>query len=66
VRFGLARIYYLLGTSARLSGSAAIAADYYRQAAQLLEIIRSDPGAENIMRCPDFKTMYDESKRWKK
>jgi eukaryotic-like serine/threonine-protein kinase len=66
VRFGLARIYYLLGTSARLSGSAAIAADYYRQAAQLLEIIRSDPGAENILRCPDFKTMYDESKRWKK
>jgi eukaryotic-like serine/threonine-protein kinase len=66
VRFGLARIYYLLGTSARLSGSAGIAADYYREAAQLLDVIRGDPGAENIMRCTDFKTMYDESNRWKK
>jgi tetratricopeptide (TPR) repeat protein len=66
VRFGLARIYYLLGTSARLSGSAGIAADNYREAAQLLDVIRSDAGAENIMRRTDFKTMYDESNRWKK
>ena len=43
VRFGLARIYYLLGMSARLSGSAGIAAGYYREAAQLLDVIRSDP-----------------------
>jgi len=66
VRFGLARIYYLLGTSARLSGSAGIAADNYREAARLLDVIRGDPGAEKIMRCTDFKTMYDESNRWKK
>jgi tetratricopeptide (TPR) repeat protein len=66
VRFGLARIYYLLGTSARLSGSSGIAADYYREAAQLLNEIRGDPGAENIMRCTDFKTVYDESNRFKK
>jgi len=66
VRFGLARIYYLLGTSARLSGSSGIAADYYHEAAQLLEVIRGDSGAENMMRRTDFKTMYDESNRWKK
>ena len=66
VRFGMARIYYLLGTSARLSGSAGIAADYYRECAQLLDVIRGDAGAENIMRRTDFKTMYDESNRWKK
>ena len=66
MRFGLARIYYLLGTSARLNGSAERAADYYREAAQLLDVIRGDSGAENIMRCTDFKTMYDESNRWKK
>jgi eukaryotic-like serine/threonine-protein kinase len=66
VRFGLARIYYLLGTSARLSGSAGIAADNYRECAQLLDVIRGDAGAENIMRRTDFKTMYDESNRWKK
>jgi tetratricopeptide (TPR) repeat protein/predicted Ser/Thr protein kinase len=64
VRFDLARIYYLLGTSARLSGSAGIAADNYREAAQLLDQIRGDPGAENIVRCSDFKTMYDESNRY--
>ncbi len=66
VRFGLARIYYLLGTSARLNGSGDRAADYYREAAQLLDVIRSDSGAENILRRTDFKTMYDESNRWKK
>ena len=56
----------MLGTSARLSGSAGIAADYYREAAQLLDVIRGDAGAENIMRRTDFKTMYDESNRAKK
>jgi tetratricopeptide (TPR) repeat protein len=66
MRFELARIYYLLGTSARLSGSAARAADYYSEAAQLLDVIRGDPGAENILRRTDIKTMYDESNRWKK
>jgi eukaryotic-like serine/threonine-protein kinase len=66
VRYGLARIYYLLGTSARLNGGAERAADYYREAAQLLDGIRADAGGENIMRCADFKVMYDESNRWKK
>ena len=66
MRYGLATIYYLLGTSARLSASAERAGDYYREAAQFLDTIRSDSGAENIMRRPDFKTMYDESNRWKR
>jgi tetratricopeptide (TPR) repeat protein len=66
VRFGLARIYYLLGTSARLNGNAGRATDYYSEAVQLLDAVRSDPGAENMMRRTDFKTMYDESNRWKK
>jgi serine/threonine protein kinase/tetratricopeptide (TPR) repeat protein len=66
VRYGLARIYYLLGTSARLSGSAERAADYFHQAAQLLDGIRADAGGENIMRRADFKTMYDESNPSKK
>jgi eukaryotic-like serine/threonine-protein kinase len=66
VRYGLATIYYLLGTSARLSGSAERAGDYYRESAQLLDVIRSDSGADNIMRRPDFKTMYEESDRWKR
>jgi tetratricopeptide (TPR) repeat protein/predicted Ser/Thr protein kinase len=60
IRFDLARIYYLLGTSARLNGSGDRASDYYREAAQLLDVIRSDSG-DNILRRTDFKTMYDES-----
>jgi tetratricopeptide (TPR) repeat protein len=66
MRFDTAKIYYLLGTSARLSGHADRAAGYYREAVQLLDAIRSDPGAENILRRADVKTMYDESNRWKK
>jgi serine/threonine protein kinase/Flp pilus assembly protein TadD len=66
VRYGLATIYYLLGTSTRLSGSPERAGDYYREAAQLLDVIRSDSGAQNIMHRPDFKTMYDESNHWKR
>jgi tetratricopeptide (TPR) repeat protein len=66
MRFDLARTYYLLGTSARLNGSAGRAADYYREAAQLLDVLRGDSGAENIMQRIDFKTMYEESNRWKR
>jgi eukaryotic-like serine/threonine-protein kinase len=65
IRFDLAMIYYLLGTSARLNGSADRAAEYYREAAQLLDVIRSDSG-DNILRRTDFKTMYDESKSSRK
>jgi eukaryotic-like serine/threonine-protein kinase len=66
MRFDLARIYYLLGTAARLNGGAERAADYYREAAQLLDVVRGDSGAENIMQRVDFKTMYEESNRWKR
>jgi tetratricopeptide (TPR) repeat protein/predicted Ser/Thr protein kinase len=66
MRFDLARTYYLLGTSARLNGNGERAADYYREAAQLLDVVRGDSGAENIMQRVDFKTMYEESNRWKR
>jgi eukaryotic-like serine/threonine-protein kinase len=66
MRFDLARTYYLLGTSARLNESTERAADYYREAAQLLDVVRGDSGAENIMQRIDFKTMYEESNRWKR
>jgi eukaryotic-like serine/threonine-protein kinase len=65
MRFDLARIYYLLGTSARLNGSTDRAADYYREAVQLLNAVRGDPGAENILRRTDIKNIYDDSNRWK-
>jgi serine/threonine protein kinase/tetratricopeptide (TPR) repeat protein len=66
VRFGLVRIYYLLGTSARLNGNGERAADYYSQAARSLDGVRGESGAENILRRADVKAIYDESNRWKK
>lgn len=66
MRFELARIYYQLGRSARLNGSGVRASEYYQQAAQLLDAIDSDPGAENILHRTDVKTMYDECNHWKK
>jgi eukaryotic-like serine/threonine-protein kinase len=66
MRFDLARTYYLLGASARLNGNAERAGDYYREAAQLLDVVRGDSGAEHIMQRIDFKTMYEESNRWKR
>ena len=66
MRFELARIYYLVATADRLTGNADRAGDNYREAAQLLDVMRGDPGAENILRRADIKTMYDESNRWKK
>jgi tetratricopeptide (TPR) repeat protein len=66
MHFELARIYYLLGKSARMSGSGVRAAEYYQQAAQLLDSVDSDPGAENILHRTDVKTMYDECNHWKK
>jgi hypothetical protein len=54
-----------MGNSARLRGNAGRAADDYREAAQLLDAMRGDPGAENFLRRSDIKTMYDESNRWK-
>jgi serine/threonine protein kinase/tetratricopeptide (TPR) repeat protein len=66
MRFDLARIYYLLGTSSRLNGNAERGGDYYREAAQLLDVVRGDSGADNIMQRVDFKTMYEESNRWKR
>jgi eukaryotic-like serine/threonine-protein kinase len=66
VRFALARIYYLLGTATRLSGNPARAADYYDETLRLLDQLRTDAGSDKLMRRVDFKTMYDESVRWKK
>ncbi len=66
VRFGSARIYYLLGLSARLSGNTDRAASYYREAAQSLDALRGDSGAENLLHRTDIKAMSDESNRWKK
>ena len=62
-----ARIYYLLGVSTRLNGSAdhTQVAFYYREAARLLDIVKSDPGAEKILTRADLKAIYDDANHWK-
>jgi tetratricopeptide (TPR) repeat protein/predicted Ser/Thr protein kinase len=67
MRLDSARIYYLLGESARLSGSndhTQIAYNY-AQAVRLLDAIKSDPGADKILTRSDLKAIYDAASHWK-
>jgi eukaryotic-like serine/threonine-protein kinase len=67
MRLDTARIYYLSGATARLGGGAdrSQISYYYREAVRLLDAIRSEPGAENLLRRPDLKTIYDDANLWK-
>jgi tetratricopeptide (TPR) repeat protein len=58
-----AKAHYLLATSLRASGNQE-AQQHYRDTQQLLDEMRKEPGAENILQRWDFKTMYDEASRW--
>jgi eukaryotic-like serine/threonine-protein kinase len=64
MRLRLARIYYLEATASRLSGNSGDAWNEYRQALALLNSIRNEPGAENILRRADLKTIFDDCNRW--
>jgi tetratricopeptide (TPR) repeat protein/predicted Ser/Thr protein kinase len=64
MRLRLARIYYLEATASRLSGNTADAWNEYRQAASLLNAVRNEPGAENILRRADLKAIFDDCNRW--
>jgi tetratricopeptide (TPR) repeat protein len=67
MRLDLARIYSLLGQSARLGGTAdrSQASYYYGEAVRLLDSIRSDPGAEKVLDRKDLKAIYDDANHWK-
>jgi tetratricopeptide (TPR) repeat protein len=64
MRLRLARIYYLQATASRLSGNSAEAWSEYRQALTLLNAVRNEPGAENILRRIDLKAIFDDCTRW--
>ena len=64
MRLRLARIYYLEATASRLSGNSGDAWNQYRQSLTLLNAVRNEPGAENILRRVDLKAIYDECTRW--
>ena len=67
MRLDSARIYYLRGTVARLTGDAdrSRTSYYYGEAVRLLDAIRADPGAENVLKRVDLKAMYEDAGRWK-
>ena len=67
MRLDSARIYYLRATAQRLSntGDRARATYYYGEALRFFDVVRSDPGAENILRRADLKAMYDDATHWK-
>ena len=67
MRLDSARIYYLRGTVARLTGDAdrSRTSYYYGEAVRLLEAVRADPGAENLLKRVDLKAMYEDAGRWK-
>ena len=60
----LARIYYLQATALRLGGNSGEAWAEYRQAMSLLNTVRNEPGAENILRRSDLKAIFDDCNRW--
>jgi serine/threonine protein kinase/tetratricopeptide (TPR) repeat protein len=64
LRLENARIHYLSGTALRLSGDAAAAAAQYREALHLLDDIRKEPGAENVVERYDLKPIYAEATRF--
>jgi eukaryotic-like serine/threonine-protein kinase len=66
MRLDTARIYYLLGETARLSGGNHAQFAYnYGQAVRLLDAVKSDPGAEKVLTRADLKSIYDNANHWK-
>jgi eukaryotic-like serine/threonine-protein kinase len=66
-RLDSARINYLLGASTKLRGTAekGRSSYYYGETLRLLDAIRSDPGAENVLHRNDLKTIYDDARQSK-
>jgi len=56
-----AKAHFLLGRIARATGKSADAENQYRQAAQQLETISKEKGAEKFLQRPDISAMYNES-----
>jgi tetratricopeptide (TPR) repeat protein len=60
----LAKSNFLLATALRLTSDNAEALRHYHEAVRLLDEIRKEPGADNVMERADLKSMYQESSRW--
>jgi serine/threonine protein kinase/tetratricopeptide (TPR) repeat protein len=58
LRLETARIHYLTGETLRLQGKASEATGQFQQAHNLLDEIKKEPGAEQVLNRSDFQTMY--------
>ncbi|HVN81827.1 MAG TPA: tetratricopeptide repeat protein, partial [Terriglobia bacterium] len=61
LRETLARSHYLMAINLRLTGSRAEATGHYRETVRLLEEIRKEPGASNVLKRGDLTSIYMES-----
>jgi hypothetical protein len=57
----LAREHYVLGVATRSTGNQTEAASHFRNAVQIWDEVRKEPGAEKILERGDLKSMYAES-----
>jgi serine/threonine protein kinase/tetratricopeptide (TPR) repeat protein len=64
LRATLARSHYLMGAILRLTGKEAEATHHYRETVRLLEEIRKEPDAANVLQRADLNSIYTESVRW--
>ncbi len=56
--------HYLLATILRLTGKGGEAAGHCREALRLLEAIRNEAGANNVLQRADLNAVYTDSARW--
>jgi tetratricopeptide (TPR) repeat protein/predicted Ser/Thr protein kinase len=56
--------HFSLGKMFRAKGEPADATSHYRQALNLLDTLRKEPGSDKIMQRADFKAIYAESDGW--
>jgi serine/threonine protein kinase/tetratricopeptide (TPR) repeat protein len=56
--------HYLLAMTLRLTGKGAEAAGHYREALRLLEEVRKEAGANNVLQRADLNAIYTDSTRW--
>jgi len=61
LRLQNAKIHFLIGSVLRLSGTTSEATPQFREALRLLDEIRKEPGAEDIIQRYDLKPIYAET-----
>jgi hypothetical protein len=61
LRMQVAREHYVLGVALRSSGSTSESSGHLRNAVQIWDEVRKEPGAEKILDRADLKAMYSDA-----